>query len=277
MHRRRPRSESPPAHALPWLLGALSLVLSAASGASSPPGVAGAAPSQPAPTPSAPATAPSGEPPVTALGPFEASYSWYWRGMRVAVSTMTLEHKSDDTWVYSSAASPRGIGRLYPMRPRLQSVMRILPQGVVEPLSFHATGSGPSHDANLSFNWQDGRVQGVYEGAPVDFPIKPGVQDDLSVQIAMLLDLELGRMPDAAMEVNKDSVREYDYQRDGTAELNSGVGPVSTIIYIAHHPGSPRYTRFWCAPSLGYIPVQVQQTNRGAVEWTMRIRTLRRS
>jgi hypothetical protein len=44
-------------------------------------------------------------------------------------------------WVYSSSSDPRGLGRLYPIHPKLVSVLRVTDQGV-EPLTFHADGGG---------------------------------------------------------------------------------------------------------------------------------------
>jgi hypothetical protein len=207
------------------------------------------------------------------LQPFRVSYLWLWHGAPVAVSTLVLTHRQDDIWAYSSSARPRGLGRLYPMRPNLQSIMRISAQGV-QPLHFVATGSGRNHDADLDFDWTAGRIHGVYGGAKVDLPTQPGVQDDLSVQIELLVQLRAGNTPDKALEINQDAIREYEYQREGHSMLDTELGPVDTIVYAIHHPGSPRTTRFWCAPSMGFIPMQVQQKRVNAVEWTMRIQSL---
>jgi hypothetical protein len=106
--------------------------------------------------------------------------------------------------------------------------------------------------------------------------IQPGIQDDLSVQVAMLQQLTQGHMPDKVMEINKNSVREYDYARVGEQVLDTAIGRIPTIIYAIHAPGSPRTTRFWCAPSLGYIPLQAEQKRLDTVEWTTRIRDLKR-
>ncbi|HEX4025473.1 MAG TPA: DUF3108 domain-containing protein [Steroidobacteraceae bacterium] len=207
------------------------------------------------------------------LQPFQVSYAWVWHGAPVAVSTIELTHRQGDIWAYTSSTKPRGIGRLYPMRPHLQSIMRINAQGV-QPLHFVATGSGRNHDADVDFDWDSGHITGLYEGAHVDLPIQPGVQDDLSVQIALLVQLLGGGTPDKALEINKDAVREYDYRREGEQMLNTALGPIDTIVYEIHHAGSPRTTRFWCAPSKGFIPMQVQQRRLDRVEWTLRIRSL---
>jgi Protein of unknown function (DUF3108) len=210
------------------------------------------------------------------LRPFEASYTWDWHGIRVAVSTSRLEHRDGDVWVYTSWATPRGLGRLYAIQPRLQSIMRVTAAGV-QPQYFSETGGGARRESLVMFDWVAGRAIGVYEGVRVNLPIKPGIQDDLSVQVAMLVQLLQGVTPTSVLELDRNSVREYAYVREGTARLNTPMGPVDTIIYAAHHPGSPRTTRFWCAPALGYIPMQVQQWRQSDVEWTMRIQSLRRA
>jgi Protein of unknown function (DUF3108) len=209
------------------------------------------------------------------LEPFEASYAWSWRGATVAVSTLRLERGDGDTWVYSSSSGPRGLGYLYPMRPKLRSTLRITDQGV-QPLSFKAEGAGDSHDADVTFDWSAGRATGDYEGTAVDLPLKPGIQDDLSVQIAMMLELLHGRTPDRLWMIDRNSAREYRYQREGAQTIDTPLGRIDTIVYSSHHEGSPRVTRFWCAPSAGYLPMRVEQKRIDSVEWSMEIRTLKR-
>ena len=145
----------------------------------------------------------------------------------------------------------------------------------VQPLSFRAEGSGDNHDADVKFDWDAGRASGEYEGVKVDMPIKPGVQDDLSVQIALIVDLLNGKTPENLSMIDKNSVREYRYQREGDVTLSTPFGDVPTIIYSSQHPGSPRVTRFWCAPSKGYLPMRVEQKRLDDVEWTMEIETLK--
>jgi len=208
------------------------------------------------------------------LQPFEVSYSWIWGGVTVALSTLTLAHRDDDKWTYSSANEPRGLGKLYPMRPKMQSTMRITDQNV-QPLSFLATGGGAAHDADVSFDWDAGRATGVYEDAKVDLPLKPGIQDDLSVQIAMLVQMLHGKTPENLSMIDKNTVREYQYRREGQETITTPLGRIDAIIYSSQHPGSPRITRYWCAPSKGYLPMRVEQKRLDSVEWTLEIQSLK--
>ncbi len=209
------------------------------------------------------------------LQPFEASYAWSWHGATVAVSRLKLEHRGGDSWIYSSTSEPRGLGYLYPLRPALRSTLRISAQGV-QPLSFKADGGGADHNADVTFDWNAGRARGVYEGVPVDMPIKPGIQDDLSVQIAMMVELLHGRTPEQLSMIDRNSTREYRYQREGEQAIATALGRIDTVIYSSQHPGSPRVTRFWCAPSMGYLPLRIEQKRIDSVEWSMDIRSVKR-
>jgi hypothetical protein len=209
------------------------------------------------------------------LKPFDASYSWSWHGVTVALSTLKLEHGDGDSWIYSSTTRPSGIGYLYPMRPVLRSSLSITDQGV-RPLSFKAEGGGTEHNADVSFDWKAGRASGIYEGSAVDLPLTAGIQDDLSVQIAMMVELLHGRTPEQLSIIDRNSTRAYRYRREGTETISTRLGPIDTVIYTSQHPGSPRVTRFWCAPSRGYLPMRVEQKRINSVEWTMDIRSLER-
>jgi len=117
---------------------------------------------------------------------------------------------------------------------------------------------------------------GIYEDAKVDMPLPPGIQDDLSVQIALMVELLRGHTPDKFSLLSGNSVREYRYSRDGEETLTTPVGTIQTIIYRSEKQYSPRVTRFWCAPSLGYIPLRVEQKRKDDIEWTMQVQSVKR-
>ena len=165
---------------------------------------------------------------------------------------------------------------LYPLRPRLESLLRVGDHGV-EPLHYHATDgtSADERGADVSFDWDAGRATGVYGGVPVDLALKSGVQDDLSIQIALLYALRQGRVPSNLSMIDKNSIRDYNYRQLGTETIDTRLGRIDTVVYASQHTGSPRVTRFWCAPTKGYVPMRVQQKRIDSVEWTMEIESLK--
>jgi hypothetical protein len=210
------------------------------------------------------------------LKPFEASYTWIWHGMTVAVTHLKLE-KTGDTWTYTSRSEPRGIGNLLSQRPRTASVLRVTEAGV-EPLSYKGDDGTKStkRTVDVRYDWDEHRVTGVYEETPVDLPLTPGVQDDASVQVAMMVELLRGRTPERFALLDKNAVREYRYAREGEETLKTPLGAVATVVYRSQRENALHVNRYWCAPDRGYIPLRVQQKRGDDVQWTMEIQSLKR-
>lgn len=210
------------------------------------------------------------------LRPFQATYGWIWNGMNVAATTVKLK-KTGDTWAYSSSSEPRGIGKLMSQRPKTMSTVRVTAAGV-QPLSY--TGDdGTSSDKrsiDIRYDWDRHRVTGVYEQTQVDLPLTPEVQDDSSIQLALMVALLRGKVPERLELIDKNSVREYHYQRAREERLKTPLGEIATVVYTSQKANSPRVNSYWCAPERGYIPVRVQQTKGDEVEWTMEIESLER-
>ena len=211
-----------------------------------------------------------------ALKPYQARYAGIWHGMTVAVSHLTLE-QTGDTWTTSSSSSPRGIGHLaaglFP--PRQVSVVRVTASGV-QPQSFRSAGGDRARSTDLVYDWQAHRVTGTLDGARVDQPLAPGVQDDGSVQLALIVELLAGRTPSSFRMIDTSGTREYQFARESEATLQTAIGAIATVVYRAQKAGSPRITRFWCAPGRGYVPLKVEQTKGDDVQWTMEIQSLTR-
>jgi len=91
-----------------------------------------------------------------------------------------------------------------------------------------------------------------------------------------MVELLRGRTPERFELLDKNSVREYSYVREGKETLKTPFGDVPTVIYRSHRANSPHVNRYWCAPGRGYIPIRVEQKRGDDVQWTMEIRSLRR-
>lgn len=210
------------------------------------------------------------------LKPYRASYEGIWHGMTVAISDLKLE-QTGDTWTMSSSSSGRGLGRLaagvFP--PRQVSVVRVTAAGV-QPQSFKSEGGDSARSSDLSYDWQAHQVTGTLDGARLEQPLAPGVQDDGSVQLALMVELLAGRTPSSFLMIDPHGPRAYQFARDGEATLETPIGAIPTVIYRSQKAGSPRITRFWCASHQGYVPVKVEQTKGDEVQWTMEIQSLSR-
>jgi Protein of unknown function (DUF3108) len=212
------------------------------------------------------------------LKPFEASYMVSWHGMNAGTSTMTFEAAGGNNWVYHTANEPHGLFRAFlPDSITQRSEMRLTDKGI-QPIHYVANDGTASKKRamDLRFDWQRSRVTGTLDEQTVDVEVAPGTQDDLSVQIALVYELDNGRTPESFKTYGDRGAREYKYIREGSETLQTPLGSIETNIYRTERSGSPRVTRYWCAPSLGYLPLKAQQKRDGDVEWTMEIQKLKR-
>ncbi len=207
------------------------------------------------------------------LRPFKAEFVLEWRGMNAASASLELTRQAAGHFTYISRNSARGMFRAVLPGELIQTSRLRIEAAGVRPLSYRGDdGSADSRrDIALDFDWAQQRVSGTAETQPVDLPLQPGVQDIMSVQIAVIVDLLEGRTPTTYTLVDKNRIKEYLYADDGSARLDTAVGPLDTVIWSSRRPGSDRVTRVWYAPSLGYSPVKAERRDGKKLEWSMRL------
>jgi hypothetical protein len=229
-------------------------------------------------SPAAAADASSGAP-ANCPQPFKVTFDVEWRGMGAGTSTLQLVRKNATEYTYSSSNVARGVFRFAIPDTVTQSSDFSLVDGKVRP-SIYVGDDGSSdtaRDVSLKFDWSAGRVTGIAEDQPVDEPLEPGVQDSLSVQIALMCALAAGQSPKSFQLIDKNKVKEYRYTHEGNASLETPAGKVDTLIYTSQREGANRLTRLWIAPSLGYLPVRAEQVRKGKRELQLRVKTVERS
>jgi Protein of unknown function (DUF3108) len=215
------------------------------------------------------------------LKPFSITYNLEWRGMGAGTSTLELTTSADATYVFRSTNLARGFFRLAFPDAITQTSRFSLVDGAVTPLSYRSDdgSSKTDRDVNLNFDWKSGKATGVAEDKPVDVELKPGTQDSLSVQIALMMELAANHTPESFLLLDKRELKEYRYTREGTAVLNTPLGKIDTVIYRSERvaTGTTRVTRFWLAPSLGFLPARAEQIRNGKREFALSLRSATRS
>lgn len=211
--------------------------------------------------------------------PFRITYAVEWRGLSAGTSVLELTRRGPGEYTYQSSNTARGLFRLALPDTITQKSQFSMKDGRVVPSTYVADdgSSDTRRDVSLTFDWDAGRVTGTAEQRPVDQPIEPGVQDALSVQIALMCALARGESPESFQLIDKDEVKEYQYTREGEEVLETPVGHLKTVIYKSQKTGSSRATRLWIAPDVGYLPVRAEQTRRGKREFLLQIRALERA
>ena len=221
---------------------------------------------------------PEAEASDTELAAFIVNFDVNFRGMKAGTASLELAHDNGDAWRYVSRNNARGIFRLaFPSEIRQTSVFTLV-NSEVRPLRFSADDGTEvtDRDIQLRFDWSAGRVRGVAENVPVDLPVELGLQDGMSVQIALMRALARGETPAGFKLIDKDEIKEYVYSAERSVRLKTVMGELDTVVWSSHRSDSNRLTRVWYAPSLGFLPVQAERRKGEKLEWSMRLKTYRR-
>ncbi len=215
----------------------------------------------------------------TALQPSSATYDVEFRGIDAGSTTFTLSDAGNGQFAYESRSNAKGLAKLV-IRTEVREASTFgLVDGVIRPVSYVLDDGSKdtSRDTRLEFDWTANVAKGQHEDHPVEVPLAPGLQDRMSMQIAVMEQLAAGVEPTRIDYIDRNVIKHYVYTKEGTARLKTAVGEVDTVIYSSTREGSTRVSKLWYAPSLGYTPVRGEQLRRGKVETVLTITSLKRS
>ena len=209
------------------------------------------------------------------LKPFRATYTIQWKGLTAGNLTLELQRSGADAYHYTSKSVPRGMFRMALPDSITQATTFRIVDGHVVPAEFRGSDE-KERPVELVFDWEHKRVTGVARGNNVDLELLEGTQDPLSMQLASLRNLATGTLQTTARLVDADKIKDYELKREGTAQIETGLGTLETIIYTSKRAGGDRLTRTWVAPALGYLPVKGERFRGNKLEFTMLIESVDR-
>jgi hypothetical protein len=211
--------------------------------------------------------------------PFTATYSVRYRNLNAGLLHFQLYAEESGRFIYETNAEPSLLARFAVSRNAVErSVMRIDGDGVRPLFWFMDDGkAGREGDGAISFVWEQDRVRGTVRGKSIEQSTEPGLQDRLSIQIAVMTALLRGDEPGTIPLIDNDQIKRYSYTRADSGQLSTKAGEFETVLYVSTRPGSSRLSRIWHAPKLGFIPVRAEQVHNGRVETVMELVRIQRS
>lgn len=207
--------------------------------------------------------------------PFAAHYTADWRGINVGTSDLKLEQDVvPGSYVYTWTVTARGVFRIVYSNDIIQKSWFSIVGDHVRPEKYRAEDGNST--ASVDFDWDTHRARGETEKKPIDLRIGEGIQDIMSIQVEVMLDLKNGNLPPMFRIVDKDEIKEFLYRVEGPATIRTALGELDTVIVSSRRNGNDRVLRMWFAPSLRYVPVLAERSRGDKVEFTMKIKSLKR-
>ncbi len=197
------------------------------------------------------------------LNPFKAIYDLTYGGVTAGEAVYELTIDSEGNVLYHARVEPRGIAAFFTSDiVSEQSRLRLEDDGSLTAISYEylQDRNGKSVERkDIEFDWESGQALTRVDGDQRRVDIERGVVDRMSLQLKLMMDRLSGNEDNVLVyQVIEDhELREYRFEVKGRSRISTAAGDYDTVRLERRH-GS-RTTVFWSAPSLGYLPVRVEQ------------------
>ncbi len=206
---------------------------------------------------------------ATLPGNFTATYNLYYDDLRIGIMERHLIHNKDGSGTFESNGKLTGLAALF-RKDKITEVSRWESiDGQIRPVEYKYLKTGDKKDKteNYLFNWNKNKVLSSTQNGQKELDIKPGLLDKLLYQFAVmgLSDPERGLEFDL---IDGTSFKNYQFEFKGKETLSTPLGKLETLKFQRKRPATTekendkRKTILWCAPSLHYLPVRVDNFDK---------------
>ena len=194
---------------------------------------------------------------------YSADYELSINGQTVGTAQRSLSQLDSGHWIYQTTAHAGIIAQA------TESSEFVIQGEQLRPISYHLQRQMlfSQRHTDLDFRWDEKKlVTHTERDAKRSFPLPEASLDKLSLEIQMRHDLQTHAAKLSYALADADGIKHYDYQITAHEQLHTALGDLDTLkIERPNATQNQRQTIFWVAPSLGDLPVQVEQVEHGTV------------
>jgi len=209
------------------------------------------------------------------LKPFHGEYATLQNDSELGRTTLDLRDNGDGTWTLRSETNGTA------------GLAKIAGIHIVETSRFHWQNGRPvalvydyrqdggfkQRTRHAEFDWKAGQVR-VAESGDFNYATVPGLIDRQSVTLALASDLLRGATRFDYKVAVKDHVEDTHYTRGAVESLTVPAGTFKTQVMQREGDAGDdrrRVARSWFAESLGWMPVQIEQTQKKGDTVTLKL------
>jgi hypothetical protein len=198
------------------------------------------------------------------LQPFTAKYQLNRGNMLIGKVTNTLRLEKSGNYTYTSITKPVGIVAAFS-----SDVITEISQGQIKhkqviPLTYtyeHKRKKRPKF-RKQEFNWNSNKLSILAPKPQLSIDISKDTQDKASMVLAMM-----EAVPSTADSIkitvaDKKKLKEYLIRKQGIEQISAGGSDYNSVKLGVSKAGEKPSTRFWLAPELNYIPVQIEKQEK---------------
>ncbi len=192
---------------------------------------------------------------------FTAHYGVYKAGIPIGEMTRTLKRLADGRYDYESVTTASGVLSLLVKEKIVEHSLWDYRDGAAQALeySYEKGGGKTSKKVQLIFDWEQRQVKNALDGETRPMPVAQGLTDILLYQLVLMMDLKDEKKSLEYPIADKHKFKTYRFDISGEEILDTSLGQLKTVK-LQRVPGPDKKTTLiWCAPSLDYLPVRIEQ------------------
>ena len=204
------------------------------------------------------------------LTPYSADYDMERKGIGSAKATFSLEKNADGSMVYQSVLHPTGIAALLLGDVTQTSDFKLV-NGRPQSTSYQYSEKGKhASEETIKFDWTGKKkATSTEDGKTRNAALSDNSVDVQLVQLLLANDVAAGKVPDSYQIVNHGEATTYTVKTLPDAKLRLQSGNFQTKVVALTNAEKKRTITAWMAPSLHYLPVQIQQVDKNTITLTL--------
>ena len=208
------------------------------------------------------------------LAPFRAEYDALRNGDALGRTTLELTDNHDGTWTLrSETRGTSGLAKLAAIHIVETSHFR-WHDGRPEAIDYDYRQDSAIKNRTRHATFSNGEARVEEGGESFHYAIVPGLVDRHAVTLAIAMDLKHGAKAFDYKIAVKDHVEDMRYERAGNESVNVPAGTFEAVLMRrVGEPGTDRkrVARSWFSEKLGWLPVQIEQTEKKGDTVTLRL------
>lgn len=207
---------------------------------------------------------PTGIPPIDpatpVFSPYTANYQATWDAgwFPITIDAKRELHKTEDGWKVSFEAYSR-VADVSEASNFILSDYMIKPQNY----RFKTTGFLTKSKRDMEVNWDEGKVYLPYKKKHAEFEIPTNLQDSISYQEQIRLELMQNRKEFSYPISYKDRIKNLEFKVKKEEALKSKGGPIETILVEQSNTRHKKeFTRIWFAKDYEYLLVKLYMSDK---------------
>ena len=205
-----------------------------------------------------------------------AKYSLHSKGLIVAEMQRHHMTLANGNHKFSSETKTVGLAVFFRDDHIIETTEWKQNENIIEPVkySYQHTSKKKNRKVEITFDKNNQRIINSINDDKWTLPYNSGVYDKLLYQIVLKNELMTGIIPDEYAIADGGKIKAYRFSFLGKETIQTKLGDLETIKLSLHKDNKERKTILWCAESLGFLPVKVENTEKNGDQVTAIIESL---